>query len=169
MSDAGVLSSASSRIFTSLVIHVSLSEALTLFSMRSGTTCSRFRTSFTPSIFRTSASAFAFSSAEFTLPCRVTAPSTVSTLTAELLIPLEVISAIFVLAVIQESDTAAPAGAPTSPATRAATASCFASFMLVPSLSLAARRTLRSHGRRSSTEQSDRQEDHGQHHEDPAE
>src|SRR5208337_5247968 len=56
-------------------------------------------------------SAFAFSSAECTLPYRVTRPTTVSTLMAVPLTPSVVNRASLILVVIQASGVAAPAGA----------------------------------------------------------
>src|SRR5262249_61490517 len=54
-------------------------------------------------------SALRFSSADSTLPCRVTEPSAVSTFTAVLETPAVVSRAIFALLVIHASETAAPA------------------------------------------------------------
>src|ERR1019366_9418223 len=67
-------------------------------------------------------SAFAFSSAECTLPYRVTWPATVSTLIAVPLTPSLVHSASLILVVIQASGVAAPAGAASAaPSTTAMT------------------------------------------------
>src|ERR1700737_4585157 len=67
-------------------------------------------------------SAFAFSSAECTLPYRVTRPPTVSTLIAVPLTPSVVNRASLILVVIQASGVAAPAGAASAaPSTTART------------------------------------------------
>jgi hypothetical protein len=81
------------------------SVTFTAVACRLDTTWSRFRTDFTPSIFFASPSALAVSSAEVTLPCSVTFPSTVSTLMALLLMSFVVKSVIFVLMVIHASET----------------------------------------------------------------
>jgi hypothetical protein len=61
-----------------------------------GTTASMSRTSFTPLTARASCAAFAFSAAVSTLPCKVTTPSSVSTLIdIGLLTPSDFISCIF--------------------------------------------------------------------------
>src|SRR5208283_5576120 len=100
----------------------SSSDTCIAFSCSGATTCSKLRTPCTPSTFRAMVSAFACSSAECTLPYRVTRPATVSTLMAVPLTPSVVNRDNLILAVIQASGVAAPAGAASAaPSTTAMT------------------------------------------------